>query len=104
MLLMETQGVFDADTTMKHSTCIFSLSLLLSSIQIFNLRDNIQGEDLINLQLSVELSRRVGSVNDSGDAGNISRPFQDMIFLVKGWSYPDEAFYGWNGGQKVLRA
>ena len=102
MLLMDTQGVFDTNTNTKHSTCIFSMSVLLSSIQIFNLKQVIAGDDLTNLQLFVGIGRIACSENDTKSPGNISKPFQDLIFLVRDWSFPHECPYGWDGGQKML--
>jgi atlastin len=50
-VLLDTQGTFDSQTSMKENTFIFALSTLLSSVQIYNLQDRIQMDDLSNLQV-----------------------------------------------------
>ena len=42
VLLMDTQGAFDTTSTVKHCATLFALSLMVSSIQIYNLSQNIQ--------------------------------------------------------------
>ena len=102
VILLDTQGVFDTETTVKDCTSIFALSVLLSSMQIFNMKTNIQGDDLSNLQLFTEFGRLVCSENANGTAQSNQKPFQDLIFLVRDWAYPSEYPYGWKGGQDLL--
>jgi atlastin len=52
IVLLDTQGTFDNQTSMKENTFIFALSTLLSSVQIYNLQDRIQMDDLSNLQVN----------------------------------------------------
>jgi atlastin len=42
VLLMDTQGMFDNETSMNLTACIFGLSTLLSSYQIYNVQNRIQ--------------------------------------------------------------
>lgn len=51
ILLMDTQGLFDNDTSPQDNARIFSLSILMSSTQIFNLTDLIQEDQLQYLQV-----------------------------------------------------
>jgi hypothetical protein len=51
VVLLDTQGTFDNQTSMKENTFIFALSTLLSSVQIYNLQGRIQMDDLSNLQV-----------------------------------------------------
>ncbi len=51
IVLMDTQGLFDRESTYQENTVVFSLSTLLSSLQILNLSKNIQENDLQNLQV-----------------------------------------------------
>ncbi|XP_078495044.1 atlastin-2-like [Ciona intestinalis] len=46
VFLMDTQGMFDTKTTTKDCSTIFALSTLLSSVQIYNLTDQIHENDL----------------------------------------------------------
>ncbi|CAG0884147.1 unnamed protein product [Darwinula stevensoni] len=52
ILLMDTEGTFDCEESLAHSVTVFALSTLLSSVQIYNLKDNIHMDDLLHLQTS----------------------------------------------------
>lgn len=95
VLLMDTQGAFDSDSTVKDCATIFALSTMISSVQVFNLTSNIQEDDLQHLQLFTEYGRLALE-------GNKAAPFQDLHFLVRDWPYPYEYEYGRKGGAKLL--
>lgn len=95
VLLMDTQGAFDSQSTVKDCATIFALSTMISSVQIYNLSQNIQEDDLQHLQLFTEYGRL--ALEDSA-----SKPFQSLLFLVRDWSFPYEAEFGFQGGQRVL--
>uniref|UniRef100_A0A671LS33 Atlastin-3-like n=1 Tax=Sinocyclocheilus anshuiensis TaxID=1608454 RepID=A0A671LS33_9TELE len=57
VLLMDTQGAFDSQSTVKDCATIFALSTMTSSVQIYNLSQNIQEDDLQQLQLFTEYGR-----------------------------------------------
>ncbi|XP_015365114.1 PREDICTED: atlastin [Diuraphis noxia] len=95
IILLDTQGTFDSESTVKDCATVFALSTLLSSIQIYNLKFNIQEDDLQHLQLFTEYGRL--ALEDTG-----TKPFQKLQFLVRDWSFPYEAEYGADGGQKIL--
>ncbi|XP_076441989.1 atlastin-2-like isoform X2 [Babylonia areolata] len=97
ILLMDTQGAFDSESTVRDCATIFALSTMLSSIQVYNLSQNIQEDDLQHLQLFTEYGRLALEGND-----NVSKPFQVLQFLVRDWSFPYEADYGMKGGRKIL--
>ncbi len=89
------QGAFDSQSTVRDCATIFALSTMTSSVQIYNLSQNIQEDDLQHLQLFTEYGRL--ALEDCGDT-----PFQKLQFLVRDWSYPYEATYGSKGGQDIL--
>ncbi|CAB0029081.1 unnamed protein product [Trichogramma brassicae] len=95
VVLMDTQGAFDSQSTVRDCATVFALSTMLSSVQIYNLSQNIQEDDLQHLQLFTEYGRL--ALEKSG-----STPFQRLQFLVRDWSYPYEADYGAEGGRKIL--
>lgn len=97
VLLVDTQGVFDLGTSVNECTSIFALSVLLSSIQIFNIKGNFHGDDISNLQLFAEYGRLVAANSQSSQ-----KPFQDLIFLVRDWAYPSNKPYGKEGGSRRL--
>ncbi|KAK9497543.1 hypothetical protein O3M35_004244 [Rhynocoris fuscipes] len=95
IILLDTQGTFDSESTVRDCATVFALSTMVSSIQIYNLSQNIQEDDLQHLQLFTEYGRL--ALADSG-----KKPFQKLQFLVRDWSFPYEAEYGEIGGQKIL--
>ncbi|CAG7730627.1 unnamed protein product [Allacma fusca] len=95
VLLVDTQGAFDSQSTVRDCATIFALSTMTSSVQIYNLSQNIQEDDLQHLQLFTEYGRL--ALEDCSD-----RPFQKLMFLVRDWSYPYESPYGIEGGEKIL--
>ncbi|KAI0980188.1 hypothetical protein GJ496_004807 [Pomphorhynchus laevis] len=95
ILLMDTQGAFDSMSTVRDCATVFALSLMLSSVQIYNLTQNVQEDDLQHLNLFAEYGTlALNSCNET--------PFQKLTFLVRDWSYPYEAHYGYDGGEKLL--
>ncbi|XP_028658597.1 atlastin-3 [Erpetoichthys calabaricus] len=95
VVLMDTQGAFDSQSTVKDCATIFALSTMTSSIQIYNLSQNIQEDDLQQLQLFTEYGRLALTEISQ-------KPFQSLVFLVRDWSCPYEYDYGVDGGMKFL--
>ncbi|XP_047736170.1 atlastin-2-like [Hyalella azteca] len=95
VILMDTQGTFDTDTP-QDSTFIFALTLLASSVTVYNIMHNIEESDLMHLQ-SFSAYGALAQQNDQG-----SRAFQKLLFLVRDWSFAQEHPYGHEDGQRVL--
>ncbi|XP_073656599.1 atlastin-1 isoform X3 [Tursiops truncatus] len=95
VLLMDTQGTFDSQSTLRDSATVFALSTMISSIQVYNLSQNVQEDDLQHLQLFTEYGRLAMEET-------FLKPFQSLIFLVRDWSFPYEFSYGADGGSKFL--
>lgn len=57
VLLVDTQGMFDHETTMSLTASIFGFSTLLSSFQIYNVDKRIQEDNLQQLALFSEYAR-----------------------------------------------
>ncbi|XP_041070198.1 atlastin-1 isoform X3 [Carcharodon carcharias] len=95
VLLMDTQGTFDSQSTLRDSATVFALSTMISSMQVYNLSQNIQEDDLQHLQLFTEYGRLAMEET-------FQKPFQSLIFLVRDWSFPYEFNYGLDGGIKFL--
>ncbi|XP_035016938.1 atlastin-3 [Hippoglossus stenolepis] len=95
VLLMDTQGAFDDQSTVKDCATIFALSTMTSSVQIYNLSQNIQEDDLQQLQLFTEYGRL--ALDEI-----FQKPFQSLMFLIRDWSFPYEYTYGFKGGHEFL--
>uniref|UniRef100_A0A1A8R0G4 Atlastin GTPase 2 n=1 Tax=Nothobranchius pienaari TaxID=704102 RepID=A0A1A8R0G4_9TELE len=96
VLLVDTQGAFDSQSTIKDSATVFALSTMTSSVQVYNLSQNIQEDDLQHLQLFTEYGRL--AMEDVS-----SKPFQSLMFLIRDWSYPYDHDYGLEGGNAFLK-
>ena len=111
LLVLDTQGLFDNETTMGLTSCIFGLSTLMSSYQIYNVANRIQEDNLQQLALFTEYGRMAVNVNDNKNdydttEENIEKteevaaaetkkvvppPFQRLEFLVRDWPEFDES-------------
>lgn len=97
ILLMDTQGLFDNESTTATNSRIFSLSTLISSVQILNLFNIIQEDHLQYLQFATEYAR-FASTNSA-----VAKPFQNLMFLIRDWNNPDEYPFGSQGGENYLQ-
>uniref|UniRef100_A0AAQ5XW88 GB1/RHD3-type G domain-containing protein n=1 Tax=Amphiprion ocellaris TaxID=80972 RepID=A0AAQ5XW88_AMPOC len=95
VLLVDTQGAFDSQSTIKDCATVFALSTMTSSVQVYNLSQNIQEDDLQHLQLFTEYGRLAMEEI-------YLKPFQSLMFLIRDWSYPYEHDYGLDGGNTFL--
>ncbi|CAK6967097.1 atlastin-2-like isoform X1 [Scomber scombrus] len=95
VLLVDTQGAFDSQSTIKDCATVFALSTMTSSVQVYNLSQNIQEDDLQHLQLFTEYGRLAMEEI-------YLKPFQSLMFLIRDWSYPYEHNYGLEGGNSFL--
>ncbi|XP_044071005.1 atlastin-2 isoform X2 [Siniperca chuatsi] len=95
VLLVDTQGAFDSQSTIKDCATVFALSTMTSSVQVYNLSQNIQEDDLQHLQLFTEYGRLAMEEI-------YLKPFQSLMFLIRDWCYPYEHDYGLEGGNSFL--
>ncbi len=93
IILMDTQGLHDTEQTFADTSTIFAISLLTSSIQLYNTDNQIQTNDLQNFQVFTSYGSQISGLNE---------PFQDLIFLIRDWMNSYEYGYGWEGGQRYL--
>ena len=52
-----TQGMFDSETSQMMTAAIFGLSTLISSYQVYNVKERVQEDDLQHLALFSEYGR-----------------------------------------------
>ncbi|XP_013135806.1 PREDICTED: atlastin-like [Papilio polytes] len=95
IFLMDTQGTFDSESTVRDNATVFALSTMISSVLVYNLSQNIEEDELQHLQLFTDYGR-VALEKTEG------KPFQHLQFLVRDWSVPYEYPYGLEGGNKLL--
>lgn len=110
VLLVDTQGMFDHETTVGLTAAIFGLSTLLSSYQIYNVDKRIQEDNLQQLALFSEYGRMAFEAEEKAAAMGVieaeeaaenkaeetsantvkkvaagKEPFQRIEFLVRDW-------------------
>lgn len=95
--LMDTQGLFDHKSSSTDNSRIFSLSTMISSIQILNLHNIIQEDQLQYLQFATEYARYASSDDDK-------MPFQTLMILIRDWNSPEDYKYGIRGGNAYLNS
>jgi len=91
VLLVDSQGMFDNETTMSLTASIFGLSTLLSSYQIYNVEKRIQEDNLQQLALFSEYARLALEADQVHESSENIKPFQKIEFLVRDWqNFEDE--------------
>ncbi|XP_077530597.1 atlastin-3-like [Haemaphysalis longicornis] len=95
VVFLDTQGMFDGRSTLKSWTTISAFSIIASSVQIFNLSQNIGEDELQYLQVFTEYGRL--ALQTAGE-----KPFQNLLFVVRDWPYAYEKPYGFEGGSSLL--
>lgn len=96
VLVMDTQGLYDSGHSLKNTALIFALSTLTSSVQIFNVKEQVQEDDL----QTIDMFSAYGKLMSQQDLTH--SPFEKLLFLIRDWPYPDEYQYGFYGGQTYL--
>uniref|UniRef100_A0A224YK08 Atlastin 2 n=1 Tax=Rhipicephalus zambeziensis TaxID=60191 RepID=A0A224YK08_9ACAR len=95
VLLMDTQGAFDKESSSDETANIFALSILTSSLQIYNILHNLQMDHLQHLQLVAEY----GKFAQKSTTGS---QFQKLVFLIRDWQFSDLP-HGAMGGHQCLQ-
>ena len=96
VFVVDTQGLFDNETTLMENSQIFALSSLISSVQVINLNGNIREDELDYFQFAMEFSKLAQK------DGKNSKAFQKLVFLVRDWQNADDYEFGEIGGAKYL--
>lgn len=80
IVVIDTQGLFNSDSSQADNSKIFALGTLISSIQVFNLSGVVQEDQLQYLQFAAEYAKFALS-KDYAD----EKPFQKLFFLIRDW-------------------
>lgn len=89
IILMDTQGIFDNESSIKDCISIFGISMLLSSVHCFNVMRNVDEDKLQFLELCMNYARL--SMNDSRNTA-----FQKLLFIVRDWQNSKEHQFGYS--------
>jgi atlastin len=94
ILLMDTQGSFNVQDTLKNNVDIFAISTLLSSVQIFNTSEQITDIDLQALEMFTSYSRCYDKEE--------RKPFQKLVYLIRDFQFEGKIDdgYGLNVGSE----
>ena len=98
IFVMDTQGLFDTESTPTENSRIFALGTLISSIQVLNLKSRIQEDQLQYLQFATEFAKF--NVNKKGKM--VGKPFQNLTFLIRDWENDEEFEFGMDGGKRYF--
>ncbi|XP_055308601.1 atlastin-like, partial [Sitodiplosis mosellana] len=94
IILLDTQGIFDHQSTRRDCTTTFALSMLLASVHCYNVLQNVQEDDLENLEMFTEYGRLAIEQTHQ-------KPFQKLLFIIRDWPNAFETGYEWNGQQVI---
>ncbi|OXA55906.1 atlastin [Folsomia candida] len=103
VLLMDTQGSFDDQTTMQQNAIIFAISTLLSSVLIFNIKNDV-GEDVLQFFqfFSSFATLTIPQVEgDSASLGHGSGAFQKLVFLIRDFQFVQDYEFGFYDDSNV---
>lgn len=95
IILLDTQGIFDNGSTMQENIMTFAISMMIASVQCYNVMQKMQENDLQNLHLFSEYGELVMRQFEEQFR---ETPFQTLLFLVRDWPYHDEIAYGKSEG------
>ncbi|CAG9811379.1 unnamed protein product [Chironomus riparius] len=98
IFVMDTQGLFDRDSSPTDNSRIFALGTLISSIQVLNLNHQVQEDQLQYLQFATEFAQY--TLKNKGKMDG--KPFQNLTFLIRDWQNCHEFEYGPYGGKRYF--
>ncbi|RWS30243.1 hypothetical protein B4U80_08723 [Leptotrombidium deliense] len=105
VLFMDTEGLYGKDEIRGRWSHVFGISTAASSVQIFNLKEELTPRDMEELQVFVRLAE-MGIKSDpkisEKEEVKKMKPFQKLWFLIRSWRYPEDYDYGESGGQHYL--
>ncbi|KAI1286177.1 Atlastin-1 [Halotydeus destructor] len=91
VLLLDTQGQFDGRLNPSLRAQLFTMSTMMSSVQIYNVSEDIQDDTFQNLKTLTDYATSYCDISDE-------RPFQKLLFLVRDFNY-SKYEYGFRGGR-----
>lgn len=96
LLLMDTQGLYDKNTSNIGNKLLCSFSCLLSSLLVVNISKSFDEKYLQSFSEMFDFARMVMTEHRSN-------PLQELVFVVRDFDL-DESLIGWTGGSKVMQS
>jgi len=93
---MDTQGLFDQQTTQRQNAVIYSLSALCSSVSIYNVIEDIDETGLEQIKFFSGYANMVGSEKSSEEGEDVTTS-DKLIFLIRNFDNEDQFGYGYHG-------
>ncbi len=98
ILVIDSEGIGALDEDSSHDTKIFSLTVLLSSIFIYNSVGSIDENAIQNLSLVVNLTKNIqlsSSDNEEIDAEDFAMYFPTFIWIIRDFTLQlvDQVFF-----------
>lgn len=94
LLLMDSQGLYDKDTSTDDNVRLFTMVSMMSSLLMLNVKSNINSNQLKELQYFLNYA-------SNGTMTGTRKPFQTLTFLIRDFTLAEE--FGWTGGGEVLK-
>lgn len=85
-------GTLDDQLNLTACCSLFALSLMLSSVQCYDIKRHIQQDHLEHLKLCTEYGRIAAERSEHFNG----KPFQKLILLVRDWPGASKIIYGYN--------
>ncbi|XP_064463474.1 atlastin-3-like [Ornithodoros turicata] len=101
VVLMDTEGSCDNTSTLAANTTLFSLSMLLSSVLIYNVMKNLNQSIVENLQFCANYASMIKNM-EGRENDQSNQAFQKLLFLVRDWDFADDIPYGLDVDRKVV--
>ncbi|OXA63724.1 uncharacterized protein LOC118435092 [Folsomia candida] len=107
VFIMDTQGVFDSKS-MTEWSAIVGISLLTSSVLIFNFQFNPQEDALAALEIFLDYGIMAMEKNSSHSEQSYEEddqyfPFQNLLCLIRDWNPVGSYGYGFIGGKQCIQ-
>jgi atlastin len=93
VVLIDTQGCFDEQTTGQENSAIFALSCLLSSVLIYNVKNLLTEDAFQNLQMFIGYAKFPKDFSRS--ESNDPESFSNLVFLIRDWEFPNDYDFGY---------
>jgi atlastin len=97
IVIIDTQGLLNADADLVHNSRMFALSSLISSIQVVNINEAVYDDQSHYFQFAVEFARLA-----SRDNRDTRESFECLVLLVRDFVNNKGHSYGFTGGKVYL--